>query len=319
MSLSLKLKNELRKTIQGDLLFDEPLARYTSIKVGGPADVLFYPASLEEIPKALGFCKARSLSCWVLGNGSNLLIRDGGIRGMVLRLNRLLQQFEILEEKEGEVFLKAESGLSLAKLVEFSRSQGLSGMESLYGIPGSVGGAVIMNAGTREGEIGALIETLTVMNAAGEIKEYPKKKLHFEYRDLEIPRSEIILSTVLKLQKSTPEKVSQKIEFFQKRRRDTQPLDQPNMGSVFKNPPKKFAAQLIEELGLKGVRVGQARISEKHSNWIVNEGGATAKDIVVLMGLVRDKVREAAGVRLEIEVKIVGEDTEEDLQEAVNL
>ena len=165
-----------------------------------------------------------------------------------------------------------------------------------------------MNAGTREGEIGERIENLTVMDSLGNLKNYEKGNLRYEYRSLKIPRSEIALQVKLKLDRSTPEKVIEKISFFQKRRHETQPLAEPSMASVFKNPPKKFAAELIEELGLKGVRIGGARISEKHSNWIVNEGGATAKDVLSLIGLVKDKVKEQAGIRLETEVKIVGEE-----------
>lgn len=286
---------------------NEPLAKYTSVKVGGPADVLFFPASVEDLTIAIKFCKKNEVPYFILGNGSNLLIRDGGIRGLVIRLHRCLNNFKI-EKEEGEfVWVRVEAGLASPKLVEFCRQQGYSGIESLYGIPGSIGGAIIMNAGTREGEIGEVVEELKVLESSGEIKAYSQKKLHFEYRDLKIPRSEIALNVLLKLKKSTSEEVSNKLSFFQKRRHETQPLDQANMGSVFKNPPKNFAAQLIEELGFKGVRVGGARLSEKHSNWIVNEGGATAKDILALIGLIKDKVKEVTGIKLEIEVKVVGE------------
>ncbi len=302
---------EKLKQLKGEFLWEEALARYTTIKTGGPADLLYYPADLEDLKNTLRLCKAEKVNYFILGNGSNLLIRDGGIRGVVIRLHRLLSQFKIEKEEEDFVWIRAEAGVATPKLVEFCKQKGFSGIESLYGIPGTLGGALIMNAGTREGEIGDAVEEVKALDSSGELKIYPRKKLHFEYRDLEIPRSEVLLETLLKLTKQSPEKVAEKISFFQKRRHETQPLDQPNMGSVFKNPPKKFAAELIEELGLKGVRVGKARLSEKHANWIVNEGGASSKDVLVLIGLIRDKVKELTGIRLETEVKVVGEEIKE--------
>ncbi len=309
--ISFSLREKIKSQLKGDLLWEEPLARYTTIKTGGPADVLFYPADLEDLKTALRFCKAEKLGCFILGNGSNLLVRDGGIRGIVIRLHRLLGQFKIEKEDEEAVWIRAEAGVPTPKLVEFCKQKGFSGIESLYGIPGTLGGALIMNAGTREGEIGDCVEEIQVLDSSGELKVYPRKKLKFEYRDLEIPRSEVLLEALIKLSKQEPEKVAEKISFFQKRRHETQPLDQPNMGSVFKNPPKKFAAELIEELNLKGIRVGKARLSEKHANWIVNEGGASAKDVWILIGLIRDKVKELTGIRLEVEVKVVGEELKE--------
>jgi UDP-N-acetylmuramate dehydrogenase len=304
------IKEKIRSELKGELLFDEPLSKYTTVKIGGPADVFFYPLDLEDLARAVRFCKTQDLPYCLIGNGSNLLVRDGGVRGLVIKLNRCLNQFQVEKEEGGGIILNVDAGYSLPKLVEYCKQQGLSGIESLFGVPGTVGGAIIMNAGTREGEIGESIEELTVMESSGQLKTYPKARLHFEYRDLKIPRTEIAIRIRIRLKIVKPEKVAEKVEFFQKRRHETQPLDQPNMGSVFKNPPKRFAAQMIEELGLKGVRVGGARLSEKHSNWIVNEGGATSKDVLALIGLIRDKVKEATGIRLETEVKVVGEDSE---------
>jgi UDP-N-acetylmuramate dehydrogenase len=307
MFLSNSLREKLTKELKGELHFNEPLARYTSIKIGGPADALFFPLDIEDLARAVRFCGSHEIPYFVMGQGSNLLVRDGGVRGLVIRLHRCLNTFKVEKEEGQNQIIFAEAGLSLPKLVEYSRQNGLTGIESLYGIPGSIGGAILMNAGTREGELGERVIDLTVMDSDGDLKTYSRERLHFEYRALKIPRSEIALSVRLKLKKSDSKKVSEKIEFFQKRRFETQPLDQSNLGSVFKNPPKRFAAELIEELGLKGVRFGGARISEKHSNWIVNEGGASAQDVAVLIDLVRDKVKEATGIRLETEVKIVGE------------
>lgn len=310
--LSPNQQEKLKTLLKGELLFEEPLAKYTSLKIGGPAQILFYPADLEDLSKALHWCKASDLPYFILGNGSNLLIRDGGIKGLVCKLSKGLNQIDIKEdEKSEDVFIEVEAGYSLAKLVELSKQKGWTGIESLFGVPGSVGGALVMNAGTREGEIGARVEEIQVMNSDGDIRKIPAKRLHFEYRSLKLNRSEILIKAKLKLKKANPEEVAERIQFFQKRRFETQPLDQANVGSIFKNPPKKFAAELIEELGLKGVRVGGARISEKHSNWIVNEGGATAQDVLALIGLVKDKVKETSDIKLEVEVKVVGEDSRE--------
>ncbi|MBF0492974.1 MAG: UDP-N-acetylmuramate dehydrogenase [Deltaproteobacteria bacterium] len=311
--LSPKQQEKLRSLLKGELLFEEPLAKYTSLKIGGPAQILFYPTDLEDLSKALQWCKTSDCPYFILGSGSNLLVRDGGIRAMVCKLSRALNQLTVQEnEKSEDVFIEVEAGYSLAKLVELSRQKGWTGIESLFGIPGTLGGALVMNAGTREGEIGTRVEEVSVMNSDGEVRKIPAKRLHFEYRFLKLNRGEILIKAKLRLKKVDASEVAERIQFFQKRRFETQPLDQANVGSIFKNPPKKFAAQLIEELGLKGVRVGGARISEKHSNWIINEGGATAQDVLALIGLVKDKVKETAEIKLEVEVKVVGEEANSD-------
>lgn len=301
------LKSRLQSALQGELLWDEPLGRYTTLKIGGPADALYFPATIEALAQAVQTLRQERIPYCVIGNGSNLLIRDQGVRGVVIRLQKLLHSFET-EEGGGQVSIRAESGVMLPKIVEWAKQNGWSGIESLYGIPGTVGGAIAMNAGTREGEIGERVLEVTVLDGQGRIKTYPREKLEFDYRHLKLAKQEILLKATLALDRSSPEKVLEKTAFFQKRRLQTQPLNQPNVGSVFKNPKgKKFAAQLIEELGLKGVRVGGARISEKHANWIVNEGGASAKDVLVLIHLVQDKIKEVTGIKLEPEVKIIGE------------
>ncbi len=293
---------------RGEVRLKEPLKRHTSIQIGGPADAYVSPADIEDLKKILAFAHEKRVPWWVLGLGSNVLVKDGGIRGIVLRLHKTLERFEVLDETCEEVLFKAEAGVPLPKVVEFTRQQGLTGMEYLYGIPGSVGGALWMNAGTRQAEIKDCMTSLTVMDPGGELHTYPVSKLKFEYRHLHLPIRGIILSGQFLLKKSNLEEVQAKIAAYQKRRQETQPLEYPNMGSVFKNPPQGFAAQMIEELNLKGVRVGGARISPKHANFIINEGEATAKDVLVLIGLIKDKVREALQAKLELEVKVLGED-----------
>ncbi len=214
-----------------------------------------------------------------------------------------------MDETETEVLIYAEAGVPLPKIVEFCRQKGLAGIEALYGIPGSIGGTIRMNAGTRHGEIkDHLLEIRVLTHQEYEVQTLPRAKLKFEYRHLQLPQKDIILSGTFRLAKGNPEAVQAKIAAYQKKRGESQPLEYPNLGSVFKNPEKGFAAQMIEELGLKGVRVGGARISTKHANFIINEGNASAKDVLVLMGLIKDKVKDELGVKLELEAKVLGED-----------
>ncbi len=301
-------KEGLKKVVQGEIRFNEPLRKYTSIQIGGPADALIFPSDIEEIKKIIRFAQEKRVPWMILGLGSNVLVKDGGIRGIVLRLNKTLQQLQKLDETETEVVLQAEAGVPLPKLVEMCRQQGWSGMEGLYGIPGTIGGTLAMNAGTREMEMKDPLVEVQVLRPDGTTHTYPKNKLKYEYRSLGLPTKEVILSGKFLVKKSDPAEVQAKTLSYQKRRQETQPLEFPNVGSVFKNPEKGFAAQMIEELGLKGVRVGGARISTKHANFIINENRATARDVLILIGLIKDKVKETLQVRLELEAKVVGED-----------
>lgn len=301
-------QDRLRALVRGELRLEEPLKRHTTLQIGGPADALVYPADLEDLKSVLEFAAAQHVPWTILGWGSNVLVRDGGIRGIVLRLQKTFTRFEILDETESEVLVEAESGVPLPKLVETGKQNGWKGVETLYGIPGSIGGTLKMNAGTRAGEIKEFVEEITVLRPDGSLHSYPKKKIKFEYRSANLPSKEIVIAGKFRFQKIDPTAVQEAVATYQKKRHESQPLEFPNVGSVFKNPEKAFAAQIIEELGLKGVRVGGARISEKHSNFIVNENDASARDVLVLIGLIRDKVKEELDLKLELEVKVIGED-----------
>jgi UDP-N-acetylmuramate dehydrogenase len=298
----------LESLVRGEVKFREPLKKYTSIKVGGSADAVVFPQDREDLGRSLAFARENHVPWLVLGLGSNVLIKDGGIRGIVFRLSKTLSRLEVRREDDSEVHLEAEAGVPLPKIVELGRQSGFQGVEPLYGIPGSVGGAIWMNAGSREGEVKDCLTEIDVMLSDGSVATYPAQKLKFEYRHLRLPTRGIILSGGFCFKKTDPQEVQRKIEAYQKKRQETQPLEFPNLGSVFKNPEKGFAAQMIDELGLKGVRVGGARISEKHGNFIINEKGATARDVLSLIGLIRDKVRDELGVHLELEAKVLGED-----------
>lgn len=314
------MKEELQKICR-QIRFDEPMSNHTSIRIGGKADALAYPTSLEEITGLLSLLRQRKVPYFLLGAGSNLIVRDKGIRGVVLSLS---QGFSSLRQEEPAV-LYVETGVGIPRLIEFSAEKGLSGIEPLVGIPGNLGGALVMNAGTVDGDIGRVVLNVTFVNPDGKIMTWEREKARFDYRESHFPRGAVLLSARLKLESSTPEAVREKVEKFRAKRIETQPLNVPNLGSVFKNPqgknqarravegaatqaPKWYAARMIEESGLKDVRVGGARISSKHANFIVNEGRATAKDVLTLVGLIKDKVKERFGVILELEAQVVGED-----------
>lgn len=297
------MREEL-KTLCEAVLFDEPMSRHTTIRIGGAADALLYPGNIEEVTHLLGFARRHRLPVLFLGAGSNLLVRDKGVRGLVVSLSRGFGKIRL----EPSRLLYAEAGVGMPRLAEFAAEQGLSGVESLSGIPGTLGGALVMNAGTREGEIGAVVHSVTFVDSRERVQTWMRERIRFGYRESHFPKGAVLLSARLELKPSTPEAVREKVRSDRARRVETQPLGLPNLGSVFKNPPKGFAARAIEEAGLKGVRVGGARVSEKHANFIVNEGEASARDVLALIGLVRDKVKERLAVGLETEVKVVGEE-----------
>lgn len=304
MSLIADTMKEELKNLCRQIHFDEPMSQHTSVRVGGKADALAYPSSLEEVTSLLSYLRQKKLPYFSLGAGSNLIVRDKGIRGVVLCMTGGFSNLRL----EEPMILYVEAGVGLPRLIEFSAEKGLSGLEALVGIPGNVGGALVMNAGTRDGEIGQSVLSVTFVSPDGKIMTWEREKIRFAYRESHFPRGAILLSTRLKLIPSTSEAVREKAEKLRAKRIETQPLNVPNLGSVFKNPPKGFAARLIEETGLKDVRVGGARVSSKHANFIVNEGKATARDLLALVGLIKDKVKEKFGVSLELEAQVVGEE-----------
>ncbi len=312
--LSDEIKEKL-KTAASKIFFDEPMSQHTTIRVGGPADALIYPANIEELQNLLSIVIEHKLPIFHLGWGSNLVVQDGGIRGLVISLERGFQKLEIPEQTEADdITLLVEAGVKIPALLDFCAEKSLTGLEFMAGIPATVGGALWMNAGTSQGEIGDRVSSVTIITKQGRLKTLEQKACGFAYRTNNFPSGATIVETRLQLKRGQSEKIRETINSHRKYRVDSQPLNLPNVGSVFKNPSKKqYAGQLIEEAGLKDVRVGHARVSEKHGNFIVNEGNATAKDIIALIGLIKDKVKEKCNVRLETEVHIVGEKSCESL------
>lgn len=300
--------------MKGTVLFDEPMSRHTTMLVGGPADVWIEPAGLEDCELAQEIASANELSIMTVGRGSNLLVRDGGIRGIVLHVGAAFQEIKFVNRPhsggEGEGtghIIDVGAGVLVRQLLSWAAEQGLSGVEALEGIPGTVGGAVAMNAGTPHGSIGDSVVLVTLLEK-GRVVERTAEKLEFSYRKAKITRATTVLSVRLRLIPKDPAEIRAKLQELRTYRQSRQPLQMPSMGSIFKNPDGiNTAGKLIEESGLKGVRVGKAQVSPMHANWIVNLGGATAKDVEVLIKLVRDTVKEKTGFVLEPEIKIIGE------------
>lgn len=284
------------------LVWNEPMSRHTTFRVGGPADLMYFPASSSQLVKALSAAGERQIPVLVMGNGSNMIVRDGGIRGLVIVLGERFSQISI----EGEI-LSAQAGASMARVAAAAQASSLSGLEFASGIPGTLGGGCAMNAGAYGGQLSdVLVDAEVYLN--GEIRTLSREELQMGYRTtLPLREGGIVLSARFKLTPDDGEAIMARMKDLNARRRDKQPLNFPSAGSTFKRPEGYFAGALIEQAGLKGRTVGGAQVSEKHAGFIVNIGGATAKDITDLIALVQEEVLRASGVRLETEVRIIGE------------
>lgn len=285
----------------GRLRLNEPMGRHTSWRVGGPAQRFYEPVSVADLAAFLAELPAGEPLHW-LGLGSNLLVRDGGIPGTVIMTSGLLNTMERL----GEDRLRTEAGVACAKVARFAARAGLKGAEFLAGIPGTMGGALAMNAGAFGGETWAVVERVETLDRAGRRRERAPTDYRVGYRQLKGPADEWFIAAHLRLERGDAGESTRRIRDLLKRRSDTQPMGQASCGSVFRNPPGDFAARLIEASGLKGRRIGGACVSDKHANFIVNTGGATAADIESLLREVTETVERLQGVRLITEVKIVG-------------
>lgn len=297
------LKEKISELLPRKVYFEVPMKNYTSFQVGGVADCLAFPPGLEELTRLLNLLGARKLPYLVIARGTNLLVRDGGVRGLVISLSRGFREIEVKDE---EIMVGA--GTPLSRLLKLAQTQGLTGLEDLAGIPGTVGGALTMNAGAGSTQLGELVDSLRWIGTSGEVVQIKKEGLNFSYRDLELPRGTIILGATLRLDKGDREEIRSRTVKNLLTKKKTQPLDQLSAGCIFRNPPNQFAGKLIEEAGLKGVRVRGAKISELHANFIVNTGEARARDILILMDLIKEKVSQKTGISLVPEVKVIGED-----------
>lgn len=300
-------KRKLRELATGTVLFDECMARHTSIGVGGRADALVVPESAVELGRLVALLRAEGIPVFFVGNGTNLIVRDDGFRGAVVS-TKGLRAVRLEPRGEGRAALFAEAGASLAEVVALTAREGLTGMEFCAGIPGSVGGGIRMNAGAWGGEMKDVIESVDLLNGEGNIRSFPRAALRFEYRNLALSEGACVLGGAFGLARGDRVAVEGRIREILNKRSGKHPLQYRSAGSVFKNPKGMPAGRIIDEAGLKGLTLGGARVSEMHGNFIVNLGSATAKDIIGLIDLVRKKVRERTGIDLEPEVKIIGEE-----------
>jgi len=283
----------------------ELLARHTSLRIGGPADLLALPDSPAELGGVLRAAKAHGVRVTLLGGGSNLLVADGGIPGIVVKLGR---GFAHLSWKEGAGGCEVRAGAAVrfGRLARAAVARGLSGLEYAEGIPGTVGGALFMNAGAYGGEVAAAVTAVDGVTSEGELLALAGDALAFRYRRAELAPGVVVTAVRFRLQRDGAASVRDRMEDARSRRTAAQPHGQANAGSIFKNPPGDHAGRLIEVAGLKGARAGRARISERHANFIVNEGGACAVDVKALMDLAQRVVWEQSGVWLEPEVRLLG-------------
>lgn len=287
-----------------EVLRGEPMSRHTTFKIGGPADLFCVPQDTDALIELLKWTRAERIPALVIGGGSNLLVRDGGIRGAVISTARLAA---MSQREDGEV--QAECGAPLARLAAYARDLGLCGLEFAQGIPGSVGGGVYMNAGAYGGEMKSLVTETDAVTPAGELMTVRGEEHRFGYRESCFTSSgAVVLRTRLRLLPGDRAAIAAQMEEYRERRRRMQPLESPSAGSTFKRPPGFYAGKLIEETGLKGLAMGGACVSEKHAGFIVNKGGATARDVLELIEEVRAAVLLEHGVLLEPEIRVVGEE-----------
>ncbi|MFR6018504.1 MAG: UDP-N-acetylmuramate dehydrogenase [Paraclostridium sordellii] len=297
-------KNLLNILDKEGIYLNEPMKNHISFKVGGPADFLLKPKTEDEIKKLIEFLKNENIPYIVIGNGSNLLVKDGGIRGVVIKIADNFNKFEIEDTK-----VIAQSGALLSFMGKAILNKSLTGFEFAAGIPGTLGGAIAMNAGAYGGEMKDIVKSVRLMDSKGNIIELSNKEMEFEYRRSLISKSDyIVLSAIIELKEGNFDEIKGYMKELTKSRVTKQPLNLPSAGSTFKRPEGHFAAKLIEDSGLKGLTLGGARVSEKHSGFVVNIGDAKAKDIIELINVVKSTVYSKFGVMLEEEVKILGDE-----------
>ena len=303
MDKNIFIEKIVELSVDSKAYVNEPMSGFTSFRIGGPADVLVCPESIDTIIKITSFCRKNRVPCRVFGNGTNILVGDGGIRGVTLKLGGNINQMRRDKNK-----VTAGAGASINDLARFACENSLSGLEFSYGIPGSVGGAVTMNAGAFGREMKDVVLRTVFLDGKGNIGVLDAGSHEFGYRKSCFQREKsIVLEVEFELEPGDPGEIRPIMDSYMNKRRDSQPLDMPSAGSVFKRPENGFAGAMIEECGLKGHQIGGAKVSEKHAGFIVNTGTATAKDVLDLVRHIRQKVKRKYSVSLATEIKVIGE------------
>lgn len=286
------------------LLFNEEMKNHTTFKIGGPVDIMVLPQDEEDVATVVSFCRQRDIPLFIFGVGSNLLVRDRGIRGVAMKLGENLDEVEVSGEE-----IYAQAGVKLSALSRIAAFHSLSGLEFAEGIPGSLGGALVMNAGAYDGEMQDVVIAVRAISPDGSIKTFNNKEVRFGYRQsIFQSNGYIIISATLKLVTGKRKEIEKQMLEFARRREEKQPLDKPSAGSTFRRPPGFYVGPMLEELGFKGYQIGDAQVSSKHAGFIVNNGNATARDVLDLIAYIQQKAQERFGVDLQPEIRVVGED-----------
>ncbi|MBZ0160723.1 UDP-N-acetylmuramate dehydrogenase [Candidatus Methylomirabilis sp.] len=301
VATQLKLQERLQGVVKGTILNEEPLSLHTYFRIGGPAEVMVYPADLEDVKVLLKVVRDDTIPLLILGSGSNMLALDGGVRGLVINLSRTFLDLHVIGEQ-----IRCGAGIRTSRLLALSAMNGLTGLEGLAGVPGTVGGAIKGNAGTPLGAIIDHLDWIRIVDGLGEERYLTREELNPGYRHCTLPMGSVIIETCFTLRRARVVEIRGMISTLLARRNLTQPVEGRSAGCIFKNPPGDFAGRLMECAGLKGIRHGNAQISEKHGNFVVNLGGSTAAEVLWLIERARIEVMAKTGVALELEIQIVG-------------
>ncbi|OGS45875.1 MAG: UDP-N-acetylenolpyruvoylglucosamine reductase [Elusimicrobia bacterium RIFOXYD2_FULL_34_15] len=294
--------SEIKDIVNGKILKNELMSRHTTFHIGGPCDLYVEVKDADELRSLVQYVNKKRIPYIIIGAGSNILVGDKGINGIVIRL---VKNFCDVKYDIKNKIVSAGGGCSLPNFIKQCLDNGLGGMEFLAGIPGTVGGAVVMNAGTKDGNMASIIKTVTLMDEYGELKVYNKNSLKFSYRSSSISKNSIVISTDFMLKKMDKSNIIKKLDILKRNRAQTQPIGNKNAGCVFKNPAGDYASRLIDKAGLKGVSVGGAVVSTKHANYINNIGNASAGDVLKLIKKIQNKVKEKFNKKLELEIKVI--------------
>ena len=293
--------NEINNKTASLCFMNESLKKHTTYGIGGPADLMIFPKSKQDLIKVIEIINENKIQLTILGSGSNVLVSDNGIRGAVISLKNSLKKIEVDHN-----ILYAECGTMLGKIVKHAVKNNLIGLENLNGVPGTLGGALIMNAGAWGGEISENLVHVEIMNSKNEIQKIQKKDLNFSYRQSSFNKDDILLSAKFNLKKADKDIIKENFIEAQSGRKKSQPLNKRSAGSLFKNPKNNSAGKLLDEAGLKGFSIGDAKISEKHANFFINDGDATSKDMLMLIKKAHKEVKDKFNVNLSLEVKLMG-------------
>jgi UDP-N-acetylmuramate dehydrogenase len=298
------LAEKILMETNSEALLNEPMSQHTSLMIGGCADIFISPKGFTSLQRVINIAKDEKVDYHIIGNGTNILVSDEGIRGLVIQIKEGFGRMT-MKKRDRFIVLKAEAGVRLSRVLKLTKELGFAGFEFAAGIPGTVGGAIMMNASTRLGAVSDILHSVEVLDKTGKVKKIKRDKLDFKYRQLNIESGAIILNGTFNLAYAEAEEVTKKIDDFLKEKRASQPSGE-SAGCIFKNPAEGSAGKIIDELGLKGKRVGGAYISNAHANFVMNDGTATCRDFLTLIKSIRQEVLERTGIELEYEIKFLG-------------